>query len=165
MTKVYLIRHGIAAEPSEYSHDEERPLTAKGYQKTKKVAQRLCEVGVKFDLILTSPLLRAYQTAKILYKAGLGEIIEESRALAPEGEIQNWVDWWMESEYNNGESSLALVGHQPNLGNWSEILVWGSSQEKLLVKKAGIIGVNLPAKVSPIGQGELFLLTAPQWLL
>ena len=63
---LYLIRHGIAAEPEEYDTDSERPLTKEGERKTRKIAQRLYELEIQFDLILTSPLLRAQQTAAVL---------------------------------------------------------------------------------------------------
>lgn len=66
--ELYLIRHGIAAERGTYPKDEERPLTEKGRAKTQKVAQRLYALGLRFDFILTSPLVRARQTAEILKK-------------------------------------------------------------------------------------------------
>ena len=48
---LYLIRHGIAAEPEAYATDEERPLTKEGDRKTRKVAQRLYELEIQFDRI------------------------------------------------------------------------------------------------------------------
>jgi phosphohistidine phosphatase len=165
--ELYLIRHGIAGDrdPLKYPNDEERPLTDKGRTKTQQVAQRLYEIGLRFDLMLTSPLVRAAQTAEILQKAGLSDRLEEFAALAPDGDLHDWVNWWLESRYNKENSCLALVGHQPDLGNWAEILVWGDSKEKLLLKKAGVIGLLLPDKETPIGNSELFLLTSPKWLL
>jgi phosphohistidine phosphatase len=163
--ELYLIRHGIAEDRSKYDRDEKRPLTDKGRQKTKKVAQRLYNLGVQFNSILTSPLLRARQTAEILQEAGLSQQIEELSALAPDGKLNDWVNWWQNSGYNKNESYLGLVGHQPNLGNWAETLVWGNNKEKLVVKKAGIIGLRLPEQTNPIGNSELFLLTSPKWIL
>ena len=163
--EVYLIRHGIAADREAYTNDGERPLTDKGYQKTEKVARRLWEIGLRFDLILTSPLIRACQTAEILQNVGLSEKIEEFAPLAPDGDIQAWVSWWFQWRYNSHRSCLALVGHQPNLGNWAETLVWGNAPGKLVVKKAGVIGVKLPETGTPVGNSELFLLTSPKWLL
>lgn len=162
--EVYLIRHGIAAEPTEYSNDSDRPLTKEGSQKTAKVAKKFYKLGLRFELILTSPLLRARQTAEILLNAGLSDRAEEFAALAPGGNIQDWVNWWLKKRYNSNKYSLALVGHQPDLGNWAEMLVWGNSKSKLEVKKAGAIGVRLPQD-NPIGNSELFLLTAPKWSL
>ncbi len=165
MTQLYLIRHGIAGDRALYSHDAERPLTDQGQQKTRQVAKRLKEIGVRFELIMTSPLVRAHQTAQILQKAGLGDQLEEFSALSPDGDLQEWVKWWSNSRYNKEDSCLALVGHQPDLGNWAESLVWGSSTAKLTVKKAGIVGLSLPQTANPTGQCELLLLTSPKWLL
>ncbi|MGK7933295.1 MAG: phosphohistidine phosphatase SixA [Microcystaceae cyanobacterium] len=165
MTQLYLIRHGIAAERGTYSKDELRPLTEKGQHKTRKVAQRLQEIGIKFDIILTSPLIRAHQTAKILQAVGLSQEIQTLPCLSPQGDLKDWVNWWSTSRYNGEESCLALVGHQPNLGQWTEFLIWGQSQDKFVVKKAGVIGLTLPKLPNPIGESELHLLISPRWLL
>jgi phosphohistidine phosphatase len=165
MSELYLIRHGLAGERTNWPNDSERPLTEEGCQKTLKVARRLHRLGVRFDLILTSPLVRARQTAQILQEAKLSRQIEEFTPLAPAGDLEDWVNWRSNSQYNRSKSCLALVGHQPDLGNWAERLVWGSSQEKLVVKKAGVIGLKLPESGPPVANSELFLLTSPKWLL
>jgi|ERR671933_92521 phosphohistidine phosphatase len=164
--ELYLIRHGIAALREDYANDEERPLTKKGRDKTVKVAKQLHERDLRFDLILTSPLVRARETAAILQDAGLASKVEEFTALTPDGDIYAWVSWLEERSHRAiSDKCLALVGHQPNLGNWAETLVWGYAKEKLVLKKAGVIGINIPDTGSPIGQSELFLLTSPKWLI
>jgi phosphohistidine phosphatase len=164
--ELYLIRHGIAADRAEYpTNDNIRPLTDEGRQKTKKVAKRLYEIGLRFSLILTSPLVRAQQTAEILQKVGLSDQPEEFTPLAPEGQIQDWVKWYSEYAVSGQNTAIALVGHQPNLGNWAEMLVWGSPTGGLVVKKAGVIGVKLPETGTLLGRSELFLLTSPKWLV
>ncbi len=145
--------------------DEDRPLTDIGQQKTQKVAQRLKEITINFDIILTSPLLRARQTAIILENAGLTNKLAEFSPLSPGGSLQLWLDWWHNSDYHNQQSTIAVVGHQPNLGNWAEMLLWGSSQGSLVVKKAGMIGITLPLSINPIGHSKLFLLTPPKFFL
>lgn len=165
MTQLYLIRHGIAVERNPSLKDEARPLTERGTEKTQTVAQRLKEIQIKFDIILTSPLLRARQTATILQNAGLTDKLEEFSPLSPGGSPQLWVDWWLNSQYHHHNSSLAVVGHQPDLGNWAEIFLWGQVQGTLVVKKAGIIGLNLPLSSNPVGESELFLLTPPKFFL
>jgi phosphohistidine phosphatase len=110
-------------------------------------------------------LVRARETATILQDAGLASHVEEFAALAPDGNIATWLGW-LEQRWQQEarDKSLALVGHQPDLGNWAETFVWGEAQEKLVLKKAGIIGINIPDTQSPIGQSELFLLSSPKWL-
>lgn len=164
MTEIYFIRHGIAEEAEKYTQDADRPLTEAGKRKTRKVATRLSELNLSFDLILTSPLLRARQTADILFAAGLSSHVEESPELAFDGDIQIWLSW-LERWRQKGGSQLALVGHQPNLGDWAETLIWGRPQGKLVVKKAGAIGIQLPETDSPVGRSQLFWLTPPKFLL
>ena len=164
--ELYLIRHGLAADRKAYANDEERPLTDKGRQKTGKVAKQLREQGLNFDLILTSPLVRARETATILQDAGLSSQVEEFTSLAPDGDIHAWVSWLKEWQQKAaGDPCVALVGHQPDLGNWAETLVWGEVKEKLVLKKGGVIGLNIPENKIPFGHSELFLLLSPKWLL
>ncbi|NEO87849.1 MAG: phosphohistidine phosphatase SixA [Spirulina sp. SIO3F2] len=158
---LFLIRHGIARDRALCSSDAERPLTSTGKKRTQKVAQRLADCGARFDLILTSPLLRAKQTADILLAAGLSQAVEVFTPLAPMGDLQLWVNWNQVYTYH----SVALVGHQPDLGLWAEQLIWAHAPEKLIVKKAGVIGLKVGDRGSPIGSSELFLLTAPKWFL
>lgn len=157
--KVYLIRHGIAYDRSEYPTDEERPLTAKGKEKTQKVAQRLQKTGLHFHQILTSPLVRARQTAEILQKVGLGNRVQEFLPLAPEGNIQDW----LHTLDNQDGKTFALVGHQPDLGNWTEMLLWGEATGQIVVKKAGVVGLRLP-NTEPLGKSELMVLLSPKWI-
>ncbi|MEO8890094.1 MAG: phosphohistidine phosphatase SixA [Coleofasciculaceae cyanobacterium] len=163
--ELYLIRHGIAAAKTDYDNDEKRPLTEEGRKKTQSVAQQIREHKLHFDLMLTSPLVRAKETAKILQDMGLSDQLEEFSPLAPDGNIQDWVSWLKERRQITDDKSIALVGHQPDLGNWAELLIWGKAQEKLVLKKAGIIGLTLPTTGTPLNQSQIFLLTSPKWLL
>lgn len=163
--ELYLIRHGIAQEQSPTIPDGDRRLTQKGKDKTQRVAQRLQAIGVEFDLILTSPLVRAQQTAQILLERGLSPHLETFDPLAPGEDIALGVNQLIQEYQHRSQRCLALVGHQPDLANWAEYLVFGSPQGKLIVKKAGIIGLTLPSWDFQPGQGELLLLTPPRWLI
>ncbi len=163
--ELYLIRHGIAQEHSPDLPDGDRQLTSKGKDKTQLIAQRLQAIGVEFDLILTSPLVRAQQTAQILMDRGLSPHLEVFFPLAPAQDMGAGLKQLAEEYRHRSHRCLALVGHQPDLGNWAEYLVFGSPQGKLIVKKAGIIGLDLPNLDWAPGQGNLFLLTPPRWLI
>ncbi|MCP2727147.1 phosphohistidine phosphatase SixA [Limnofasciculus baicalensis] len=164
--QLYLIRHGIATEAEADTNDTERTLTEKGRQKTRQVAKQLRDKELHFDLILTSPLIRARETATILKEIGLSSQIEEFTSLSPDGDIHTWINWLEEWRKNTTiKGYLALVGHQPDLGNWAETLVWGETKGKLVLKKAGIIGLTLPETGNPVGESQLFLLTSPKWFL
>ncbi|AKG24709.1 phosphohistidine phosphatase SixA [Calothrix sp. 336/3] len=163
--ELYLIRHGIAEEKHPDISDASRKLTKDGEQKTKKVAHRLQEMGLQFDVIASSPLVRAWQTAKILHNVGLSSQVEECSHLAPDGSIHDWVGDWLEPRNYSPSTQLAVVGHEPNLSNWAEFLVWGEVKGQLVLKKAGMIGVQLPETGSVFGRCQMFWLTPPKYLL
>jgi phosphohistidine phosphatase len=165
-TELYLIRHGIAGDRSQFSTDIERPLTQAGIQKTQAIAKRLAQLNLRFDLIQTSPLVRARQTADILKQAKLSAQLLESPHLAPGGDLLAWVTWledWRRA--NPNQQSLAIVGHEPDLGEWAEQLLWGEAKQRLVVKKAGVIGVLLPDHGSVVANSHLFWLAPPRLLL
>lgn len=163
--KIYFIRHGIAAQRGTYADDKKRPLINKGIERTTKVAKRLLAKKVKFDLILTSPLTRAYQTAEILKKVGLSEQMQTVSFLMPNGDLEECVEWLQANRASYRYGSLALVGHQPDLGNWIEILIWGTIKAQIIVKKAGVVGLSLPVVGTPISRSSLFLLSSPKWII
>lgn len=163
-TQVYLIRHGIAADPDAYERDQDRPLTSKGRAKTKAVARQLQALNLAFDEILTSPLVRARQTAEILLKANLASHLTIDETLAPMGSFTDWLKWlkpWQESR----SGVLALVGHEPDLSQWAELLILGDVQGVIQLKKAGIIGIEIPDDIDPLGNSILFWLTPPRLLI
>ncbi|NCO74840.1 MAG: phosphohistidine phosphatase SixA [Cyanobacteria bacterium] len=161
--KIYLIRHGIAESRNIEENDPERILTSKGITRVQKVTQKLSTLKIKFDVIISSPYTRAKETAIILQQGKLTSQIIEHSALKPEGNILEWINWLQNSDYKDS-NSIALVGHQPDLTNWTELLIWGEIQGKLILKKAGIIGLDLLDLSNPIGTSELFLLAGPKWI-
>jgi phosphohistidine phosphatase len=109
-------------------------------------------------------LVRARQTAEILLAAGLSPRLEVASTLAPGGSFSQWLTW-LDEWRQAGHESLALVGHQPDLSQWAELLLWGEARSALILKKAGIIGITLPAAEPPIGSSQLFWLAPPKLLL
>jgi phosphohistidine phosphatase len=164
MTSLYLIRHGIAQERSDEIADRDRCLTDEGRKKTRQVAKRLYELGLRFDLIQTSPLVRAKQTAEIFRDAGFDCPIEISNELAPEGSFDRWLEWFLQWQKRGG-TSLGLVGHEPDLSSWAEFLLWGQVQGALVLKKAGAIGLAVPDDEPPVGNSLLFFLIPPKLLI
>lgn len=160
---LYLIRHGLAGEHGSYPNDDERPLTDEGKKKTKQVAKRLVSLGLQFDWMLTSPLVRARQTADILLEAGLSNHLEESPCLA-DGNLEEWLTW-LKSWQPGNDRTLALVGHEPSLSQWAETLAFSQSRGAFELKKAGIIGLFLPDQENPVGRSTLFWLTPPRFLI
>ncbi|MBV6623782.1 MAG: phosphohistidine phosphatase SixA [Rivularia sp. (in: Bacteria)] len=163
--ELYLIRHGIAQEATSEIRDEDRRLTEQGRKKTQKVARRLKDLGLSFDLIATSPLVRAQQTAEILISTELSSQLEQCSYLAPNGNIEDWVEKWLIPKQYSKTACVALIGHQPCLSNWAEILIWGEAKDSLVLKKAGTIGIETPETLPIFGRCQMFWLTPPRYLI
>lgn len=164
-TELYFIRHGIAAERGTYARDDDRPLTDRGRDRTRQVAQRLMALGCRVEHILTSPLIRARQTTDILLEVGVAPAAETIDTLAPGGCLRDWLDWLSQWQLAHPQSRLALVGHEPTLSTWAQQLVTGESSDRWVLKKAGVIGVQVPAATEAIGHSQLFWLTPPRLFL
>ena len=136
--KLYLVRHAIAEEIDtlEYEDDSLRPLTEKGRDKMKKIAEALKKLGVEPDLIVSSPYVRASQTAAILAKVlKYKEELTYTETLVPMGEPENVI-----GEINEKFSvdELMLVGHEPNLSSLAGILLGGSPEISINLKKGSV---------------------------
>lgn len=141
---LYILRHAIAVEPGSpaYEDDSQRPLTAKGSAKMKQIASGLRHMGVEFDLILSSPHLRARQTAEILAKSNnIPDKLILTPALLPEAPVGQIIDEINEkySQYMN----LVLVGHEPFLTHLISILISGDPTLNITLKKGGICRLNV----------------------
>jgi phosphohistidine phosphatase len=167
MPSLYLIRHGIAEERGNYEDDTQRHLTDEGRKKTKQVAKRLYDLGLRFDLLQTSPLVRAQQTADIFTEL-FATPVQQSLELAPEGNFETWLSWvtqWLSDHPQPAKASLGIIGHEPDLTSWAEMLIWGEVKGGLVLKKAGIIGLSLPETQPWTNNGVLFLLIPPKLLI
>ncbi len=166
MPSLYLIRHGIAENG--YEDDTQRPLSDEGHKKTRLVAKRLHELGLRFDLLQTSPLVRAQQTANIFADIFDACAVQQSDELAPKGSFEAWIGWaskWIEQHPQPAKASLGIIGHEPDLSTWAEMLIWGESKGTLVLKKAGIIGLVLPTNQPWQCNGILFLSIPPKLLI
>ena len=163
MIEIYLIRHGLAGQFGDCEDDSLRPLSEIGVKKTTKVAQKLKELGLQFDLILTSPYARSMETAIILQSIGLSETLETIDELKPAGDIE-FVIGQLQSIADRVES-IAVVGHEPDLSRLAAQLIFGQNCENLVLKKAGIIGLSAPVDGNLTGRCQLFWLSPPRLLL
>lgn len=110
--RLFLLRHGVAEERSSRWSELERPLTAEGMEKMREEARGLAFLSPGIELILSSPLRRAMQTAEAVAQALRLEVVPFDpleaganpasllRALAPHA----------------GKSGILLAGHEPDLG-------------------------------------------------
>lgn len=109
--KLLLIRHGQAERESVNS---EKELTTEGIAQSKRVAKYISESCIDINIIYTSPLKRAFQTAEIFHQVlGLSNKIITDQKLAP-GSI---TDYLLELCFSNVGDNFAIVGHLPDLVN------------------------------------------------
>jgi phosphohistidine phosphatase len=160
--QLYCIRHGLAGQFGDYPDDSQRPLTKPGQEKTQRVAKRLRQLGIEFEVILSSPYLRAWQTAEILQAAGLSDRLESMDFLKPGRALEPllaWLGTWQQP------GAVAIVGHEPYLSTTAEHLVWGEAKNRFILKKAGVIGLDVPYSGQLAGACDLFWLVPPRLLL
>lgn len=133
---LYIIRHAIAEEESTSGEDSDRPLSGKGSKKMRQIAKGLRTLAVEFDLILSSPYVRAKETAEIVADVfKMKRKIEYSDNLIPMGNPDLLI-----AEINEKYSvdSLAIVGHEPYLTTLISLLTAKDSAVDMTLKKGGV---------------------------
>ncbi|MDW8105527.1 MAG: phosphohistidine phosphatase SixA [Armatimonadota bacterium] len=134
---LYLVRHAIAVphDAPGYEEDSLRPLTDKGRAKMRDIARGLKALGVCPQLILTSPYVRARQTAEILQEMlGCTEALVLTENLLP---LAHPDHLWQELRRYAHVPSLALVGHEPNISALTNLLL-GVTGLQIVFKKGGV---------------------------
>ena len=160
--QLYIVRHGIAVEREDPKcpSEAERYLTEEGVEKTKQVAKGAAALGATADLLLSSPYVRAMQTAELFADAldYAKQKIRRTDLLLPGADAQLL---FRELAKDKQASSVFVFGHAPQL---DELIaaVLGSKRQVTALKKAGVALLELK-KVSP-PMGELVWLGTPKML-
>jgi phosphohistidine phosphatase len=162
---LYLMRHGVAvaADDPDMTHNSERPLTSKGVKRMRRAARGLRLLKIPFDGILTSPVMRARQTAEIVAAAlGMEAQLEEISGLAPESTVEHLL--FGLTRYQDREH-LLLVGHEPLLSRTIVSLLCGSAEKgfEIPVRKGSLCRIELNG-ISPPGTGILHWFLTPKQL-
>jgi phosphohistidine phosphatase len=157
---LYLIRHAEAKPLGKdgVSSDEDRPLTEEGEAQTRRLGTGFHARGLRFGALLTSPLLRAKQTADGLLKhwPELAPQVQICEELTPGVKAKKLARFLRAMD----KSSAGLVGHMPDLG---EFLGWliGSRKVSIDLAKAGVALVTCESVRK--GDGMLAWLLTPEW--
>jgi phosphohistidine phosphatase len=155
--KIYFLRHGIAAEPEDWKgNDYDRPLTSEGRERMAQEAKAIRKLDLKLDAILTSPLVRAKDTAEIVARE-LKVVSKEDARLADDFDVSSL------EEILQGCAdlkALMLVGHEPSFSGVVGRLI---GEARLDLKKGGLACVELPDASTMTG--ELHWLIPPKALL
>jgi len=158
VSELYLIRHGVAEERGEaWPDDSKRPLTSDGMSKLRKTARALERLGVAIDVILTSPFVRARQTAEII-AGGLDPHphLVTADSLAPGGTPAAVLS---DLEKHAKRQRIALVGHEPGIGELAARLI--GSRHPIAFKKGAVCRIDVEG-LPPAGPGDLCWFLTPK---
>ena len=160
--RILLFRHGPAGErdPLRWPDDRRRPLTEKGVARTRAAARGLVTLETSIRLVLTSPLVRAMQTAELLAaeceRAGAPETLDALRPGA------SWHAALARLQEAPADATVALVGHEPDLGKLAGVMLFGAPAA-LPLKKAGACLIDFEERPEP-GAGLLHSFLTPRML-
>ena len=160
--QLYIVRHGIAIdrEDPKCPAEAERYLTEEGVEKTKQVAKGVAALGVTGDLLITSPYVRAVQTAEIFADAldYAKQKIRRNEMLLPGSEPTLL---FHELAREKQASAIFLFGHAPHLDSVIATAL-GAKKHLASLKKAGVALIELK-RISP-PMGVLSWLATPKML-
>jgi phosphohistidine phosphatase len=153
---IYLIRHGEAEPPSGTKPHELRELTKEGIEAVKASAEFWKKFNLSFDIILSSPLKRAAQTAKLIH-----DVLEVEHEVVEEISLLNGglTEDLLSIAEALGMNDIAMVGHQPDIGIHIASMT-GSSNTNFKIPPAAIAKINFKDKPKP-GNGTLEFLLPP----
>ena len=156
MIELHLLRHADAGDPAAWEGpDEERPLSEKGRRQAERLARHLAGIGYPVDAVVSSPKLRATQTAKPLANAiGLKVIVEPrlAGALGPTELSAILAD-------AGGPSRPVLVGHDPDFSALLSLLTGVRAE----MRKGAIARLDIEGPIEP-GSAKLAYLLPPRLL-
>jgi phosphohistidine phosphatase len=164
---LFILRHGYAGNRlSDPMKDIKRELTISGKKEVVEIAKSLKKLGVKFNVIFSSPFTRAFQTASIIaeeYK--LTEQIEQSEELKPDGSKGSLYNKLSKLSI---DSVILVVGHEPYLSGMINDIISNDNYNKnrnnnIILKKAGLSRIKITSTV-PKFKGELRWLLTPRIL-
>jgi phosphohistidine phosphatase len=156
--ELYLVRHGLAEERGElWPDDSRRPLTEQGMSRMRKATRGLARLGLSLDVVLTSPLVRARQTAEIV-AVGLDPrpALVNVESLAPDGTYAAVV---VDLEKHARKTRIGLVGHEPAIGELAARLI--GSRHQIEFKKGAVCRIDVD-EIPPGGPGDLRWLLTPK---
>lgn len=156
--EIYLVRHAAAEERLASRPDAERRLTAEGREDFAAGVRGLRALGLRPDRLLTSPLVRARETARILAAGLEAPEPEPERELGPGGSAEDLL-----ASLRGAGEQVVLVGHQPDLGRLLLLAVTGRAGDGAPLKKGGVARLDFAGAPRP-GAGVLHWLLTPKQL-
>jgi phosphohistidine phosphatase len=160
--ELYVIRHADAVNIGErnITADADRSLSDRGENQARAVGAALVAKGIRPAILVTSPLVRARQTADGI----VSQFHDNPPALQQAGEVAPGFRRKDLAKYLRGlnAESIAVVGHEPDLSRWIAWVI-GSKKAQIDFAKAGVALIHCPDDVRK-GSGSLVWLLTPDWL-
>jgi phosphohistidine phosphatase len=160
--RLVLIRHAIAEDRFEFSRtgksDYYRPLTERGRSRMEKGAAGLRTLVPEIDVLASSPLTRAVQTAEIVADAYGGLQIEEVDSIGT-GDGEAFLDWLGDCD---PAEVVAAVGHEPHMSMWAAWMLTGGWNDFAWVKKGSAMLLEFSGRPRPGGADLLWFLAPAQ---
>jgi phosphohistidine phosphatase len=163
MTELFLMRHAIAVPRGEegYAEDADRPLTEEGRKKLSAVCRGLSHLVSGWDVILTSPLVRAQQTASaVAAHFDLSHLVQEVPVLSPGHTTKQLADFLKTLA---SAKTILAVGHEPSLSQHLSCFLFGTPRGKFEFKKSGIACLEFLSRPEE-GEGILSWFMVPAQL-
>jgi phosphohistidine phosphatase len=163
--ELLIVRHGIAypRDAKRWPDDGRRPLTAEGARRARRAAAGLKRIARQPDLVLTSPLVRARDTAAIFTQSAGWPGAVDCDALTPGRDPQEVLEALRRNPAAKAER-VAVVGHQPHLGRLLALCLRGDARcEAFELKKSAVVCVRFEGPPRP-RQGALAWSLAPRIL-
>lgn len=160
---LYIVRHAAAFErdPDRWPDDSKRPLTPDGEEEFRLAARGLARIAPRMDAILSSPYLRAWQTAQILAELDSWPVLKSFPVLEPTLPPEKAVQ---ALEAYSEAGSVAVVGHRPGLHELAAYLLTGEGDGvEIAIDKGGVVCIRFDGSVEP-GGSELRWLLTPKFL-
>jgi len=155
---LYLMRHGIAEDQAPLGRDADRELTQQGTLRTAMVAKGLHRLGITFDSIISSPYLRARQTAEIVARVvGYEADLTLDERLVPHARFEDINDMIRE---NDAAGSILFTGHEPSMGIFISGLC-ADGHLQIDVRKASVTAIEIN-RFSPRAAGMLLWSLPPK---
>jgi phosphohistidine phosphatase len=141
--ELLIVRHAIAfpRDGKRWPDDTERPLTMEGIKRARRAAAGLKRIATRPALVLTSPLVRARDTAALFTQAAHWPEAQESDALTPGASPEATLEALRRSGAR--AECIAVVGHQPHLGRLLALCLRGGARaEAFELKKSAVVCVH-----------------------
>ena len=152
--ELYIMRHGLAVARGSvgFADDAQRPLQPEGKEKLREIAEGLKRTGLELDWVVSSPLVRAVETARIIAESlAASAPVDVCDAMRPGGSPEEVISFLAK---RHGRARVLVVGHEPDLSELAARLIGAGNHANLGFKKGGCCMISFD-EFPPRSPGQL----------